>query len=322
MEEFIEQSNEIINSLKISKYRFISSPIEEIILPEYKGSTFRGAFGNSFRNICCVHKQKNCNECLLNNKCAYSIIFESSPVIGSEKLKNLDEIPRPFVIEPPLTEKRYFNTEDELTFELVLIGRANEYLHLMIYTFIELGKVGIGKHRGRFKINKIITETDDIIYDGETETMYNINSIIKINIPEIKDGNILKISFLTPTRIKYEGYYQNKPEFHIIIRTLLRRISSLMYFYCNKELNVNFKELISKSENVKIIDNNLRWIDWERYSSRQNIKMKLGGIVGEIVYEGDFKQFLPFLVLGEYIHIGKNCTFGLGKYKLVFNRKK
>ena len=44
--------------------------------------------------------------------------------------------------------------------------------------------------------------------------------------------------------------------------------------------------------------------------------MKMGGFIGSITFEGDFKSYLPFLLLGEYIHVGKGTSFGLGKYKI------
>jgi CRISPR/Cas system endoribonuclease Cas6 (RAMP superfamily) len=45
--------------------------------------------------------------------------------------------------------------------------------------------------------------------------------------------------------------------------------------------------------------------------------MKLGGIIGEVVYEGDLTNFVPLLKIGELTHIGKNTTFGLGKYEVI-----
>lgn len=45
--------------------------------------------------------------------------------------------------------------------------------------------------------------------------------------------------------------------------------------------------------------------------------MALGGLVGEAAYEGDFEPFWPFLVFGQWTHVGKNATFGLGRYAIV-----
>lgn len=46
--------------------------------------------------------------------------------------------------------------------------------------------------------------------------------------------------------------------------------------------------------------------------------MKLGGFVGEITYKGEnLKEFLPYILLGTYTHLGKAATFGLGKYEIV-----
>ncbi len=80
---------------------------------------------------------------------------------------------------------------------------------------------------------------------------------------------------------------------------------------------MDFKQFIEQAKEVKAVDKQLRWYDWERYSAKQDTKMKLGGIIGQITFEGHLEPFLPFLKLGEYIHIGKNTSFGLGQYRMV-----
>jgi hypothetical protein len=57
------------------------------------------------------------------------------------------------------------NPGDAVIFNLLLIGRAIDYLPYFIYTFEELGKVGIGKGRGKYSLTyvsplKIFGEVD------------------------------------------------------------------------------------------------------------------------------------------------------------------
>jgi CRISPR/Cas system endoribonuclease Cas6 (RAMP superfamily) len=58
---------------------------------------------------------------------------------------------------------------------------------------------------------------------------------------------------------------------------------------------------------------------WTRYSSRQQQEMTLGGVLGRWTLHGDedtLSQIQPWLWLGQWLHVGKNATMGLGGYKL------
>ncbi len=114
---------------------------------------------------------------------------------------------------------------------------------------------------------------------------------------------------MTPTRIKLNNKLIDEPEFHHIIRSLLHRLSALYYFHCGEELDIDYKGLIEKSVSVRKVCSDLKWRDIERYSTRQNTKLKMGGFTGKVAYEGELKDFIPFLLLGEQLHIGKSTTF-------------
>jgi CRISPR/Cas system endoribonuclease Cas6 (RAMP superfamily) len=102
------------------------------------------------------------------------------------------------------------------------------------------------------------------------------------------------------------------------IRNLLRRLSLLYYFHCGGDPSEwDFKGIIEKAKEIKVIKKGLRWYDWERYSGRQDTRMKMGGFVGEITFGGDIRPFMPLIRAGEVLHVGKGTAFGLGKYKIM-----
>ncbi len=138
------------------------------------------------------------------------------------------------------------------------------------------------------------------------------------SLPQSADlgSSILDIRFLTPTRLKFENSLASDLEFHILIRNLLRRLSVLSYFHCGKRLDLDFKGLIERAKGVTKVESSLRWVDWERYSARQQSTMLMGGLVGAVTFEGPLAEFLPLLRLGELVHVGKGTVFGLGLYEL------
>ncbi|QII11466.1 hypothetical protein KsCSTR_20870 [Candidatus Kuenenia stuttgartiensis] len=61
------------------RFRFTICAKYQIRFPAYKGAVFCGGFGYAFRLVVCVIKSKECDECLLKQKCIYSYIFETPP---------------------------------------------------------------------------------------------------------------------------------------------------------------------------------------------------------------------------------------------------
>jgi hypothetical protein len=59
------------------------------------------------------------------------------------------------------------------------------------------------------------------------------------------------IDFLTQTRLKHEGGFTRIPEFQIVFRRLLGRLSSLSRFHCGTPLDVDFKALIDQAGHCK-----------------------------------------------------------------------
>jgi hypothetical protein len=307
-------------------YTFRIAVTDYMNLPFYKGSTFRGAFGSAFKRIVCTLRQKECPSCMLKNQCIYAYIFETMPpdntaIMGMSKY---EKVPHPFIIEPPAESKQSYRKGEELTFALVLIGKAVDYLPYFILTFEELGRIGLGRGRGKYALLSVATDKS-VVYSSEDKTIHRFEPRI-VEISESFDGNDFRdlpestvgIELLTPMRIMYKRSLASSLEFHVLLRNLMRRLSLLHYFHCEQKSPAwNHNLIIDASLQVEIKKDNTCWYDWERYSSRQNTKMKMGGIVGNISYQGVTGPFTQILRVGEIVHAGKGTSFGLGKYRIM-----
>lgn len=316
----------MFNHFTFAKFRFTIQATEEMVLPLYKGAVFRGGFGYTFKKVVCFQRgKKECSECILHNKCVYSYIFETAPPEDTKVLKLYKTVPHPFVIEPPLSDDRVTKKDERISFNLILIGKAVDYLPYFIFTFTELGKQGIGKNRSKFTLEKVesldINSESKIIYEYDNEMLQNNYSLLEashLNHTENKkDSSHVELKFLTPFRVRFDGKITDNIEFHVLFRNLLRRVSSLSYFHCGKELECDFKSYIEEAKKIKTVSNDLQWFDWERYSTRQKQRMNLGGVLGTTKFGGNLEPFLQFLRLGEHIHVGKGTSFGLGRYKIL-----
>ena len=308
-----------LRNFRLARYRLTLTALSMITMPPYAGSTLRGGFGHAFRKMVCTQGQIDCKDCTLNAACPYPYIFETAPFAGAQQLRTYGDVPRPFVIDPLDTRGEYRKGES-FSFQLTLIGRAIDYLPYFLVSFRELGEMGIGKRRGRFRLTHVQADDGESIYDGDTQMVHNLNNALSFDDirreAESTPTDELALRLITPTRITHEGALTDQLPFHVFWRRLIGRISALAYFHCGESLEMDFKGLIEKAMSVETTNSTLRWKDWTRYSSRQDRKMQLGGLVGRVSYAGDLAGFVPFVALGAHLHVGKNATFGLGKYRM------
>jgi hypothetical protein len=280
-------------------------------------------------------------------------VFQPFVPEGSEKISRNRDIPRPFVLKPPLETKETYLPDERLSFDLVLVGKIKDYLPYFIVTFKELSQAGLGRDRAPVELAAV----DHVGRDGVSVPVYTrennlvqppANGIswtdicaargandISINVPggghiraDTQAGpyksangslNVTRITlrFLTPTLLKADGLQARRPVFGVIAKRLRDRINALSYFYCGKGLDMDFKAFGESAEKVRTVSDSTRWVESARYSRRREVTHDLSGFVGEVTFEGELEMFLPYLKLGEYLHVGKNAVFGNGWYEIV-----
>lgn len=312
--------------LRFASYRIRLQAQEPLRLPAWKGSALRGAFGHVFRRLGCVGGRM-CPPCQVPDRCPYHYVFETAPPPDAQALRKLSDIPRPFVLEPPEDALEVYEPGAWLALGLVLIGRGIEFLPHFIVTFRELGEQGLGFRRGRLgalEVEALNGAGPPVSIYSERDRLVR-NHDCTVAIEKILDQSRhlspqrLTLRFHTPTTLRREGRIVDRPEMGTLVRNLIHRITALSYFHCGAKWppDAEIPALIHAGEQVRLAHSAVRWVDWDRYSSRQQTTMKFGGIVGEAGYEGALARVLPLLLVGEAVHVGRHCVFGNGRYEVT-----
>jgi len=315
----------MFDALRVARFIFKIKALNDLNLPGYKGSALRGGFGHALKQLVCALKREKCATCLLQDRCVYVYLFETPPAPDAEMMRLYPMAPHPFVIEPPTTDLDTISEGEFLEFGLVLIGNALDYLPYFLYAFMLFGENGLGRDRGQFTLEEILVATSNgfsPVFDRNDKLLRKVvpfpdSEAIRSRCLKFPSEGALTMDFLTPTRIKFDGRLVEKPSFHHLVRSMLRRVSSLSYFHCDRKVDLDFRAMIDRSKEIECISSDLRWHDWHRYSSRQKQTMKLGGFMGRAVFVGSFKDFIPLLAWGEVLHLGKAASFGLGHLRLM-----
>jgi len=253
-------------------FHFTLQAKERSFLPEYKGSTLRGGFGHSFRRVCCTVRDQDCKTCMLNQSCPYAYIFETPKVSGMKLEHQADNLPHPFVIEPPLTEQTEFQAGDEFEIGLVLFGKSVSFLPYFVYTFDQMGRMGLGKGRGKFELTSVYAANDpagqqsEQIYDFKTQMLNGNFKTWKLadilSQQPLNNGAQLNIDLLTPTRILNQNRIVNQVPFDLLMRNILRRISLLGQIHCESRWELPYKEILDQAASqVKLVDRTRLWED-------------------------------------------------------------
>ncbi|HAY22295.1 MAG TPA: hypothetical protein DCY27_09030 [Desulfobacterales bacterium] len=304
---------------RFARFRFLVRFRDNAILPPYKGAIFRGVFGKTLRKLVCIAPQAECRECAFAAKCLYVAIFEPSPPPGAPEARKYLKAPRPFVLNPPLTNRQSFHAGDSLYFDLVLIGPAIEALPYFIYIFQEVGKKGLGRERSRYDLMRV-----ESVREGQRAVIYEKETIFADRLhaetgPVTRPGDAavreVTLELLTPLRLKVRGDLATDLSFGLWWENLSRRLGLLAAFY-GEGREPDWEGLADRTAGITTSQSRLHWYDWERYSFSQKELMKLGGLKGTITFAGELGPFMPYLRLGEQVNVGQGTTFGLGRYGL------
>ncbi|HSR51719.1 MAG TPA: CRISPR system precrRNA processing endoribonuclease RAMP protein Cas6 [Acidobacteriota bacterium] len=319
-------------ALRLARVRYRFEALQPLRLPTYKGSTFRGALGKALkRTLCLRHRLPSCDGCHLMEACRYPDLFETR---FSPRRNGRHPIPTPpFVLIPPDTPETDFETGRQLDCGLVLIGDALADAPSFNRAFAEIGRLGLGRGRAKCRLTQIDTlsprdatpsdaphtgpagnRSDDLPNRPGGIIQFTAEQIIR-DRSDWMQSRRWKMDFLTPTRLQNRGRLVEDPDFPVLMQRLCERVETLSRLYAS-DLRFDVEAILEEASRTRLIDSQIRWDDWERYSNRQQTRMRLGGFRGTATYEGNLSFFTPLLALGEWLNVGKGATFGLGRFQV------
>lgn len=303
----------MINSLPIARYCFQFQVTQPIMLPDYAGSALRGVFGRALRKICCMTKQQECKTCPLYRTCPYTNIFET-PAPENHQLQRFSQVPNGYIIEPPKWGIKQYQIGETLQFHLVLVGKLISQLPLITFAFkraLEYDLAG-----GKANLTNLFLAQINQPLQSILENDRIINYQDYIDLPE-QFSSQMALDFQTPLRLQENGkpLRVNQITLERFLISLAKRISLLMEFHATP-INLDFSTLIEQISQIEAT-HKLYWQDWTRYSSRQKQKMTLGGVMGTWQLKNIPNEWAKLLFIGQWLHNGKNATFGLGHYYIT-----
>jgi hypothetical protein len=307
----------------------VTTPLE---LDEHSGASLRGnLFEAVWQRFCNNKVAPSCAACPLHTFCPVSALVAP---LREENIRGRD-IPRPYIILPPLEGERRLAPGEVLTFGLTLFGKIIELLPYLLLVTNSLEAAGLGKRlsdnhgrRGTFKIQQI--EAYNPI-NGARQTLSQAGKLqieaptLHVTSADVKKraatllAEQITIRFLTPIRLIHEKCPVRYPTFQPLVARLLERLALLEQEYGQGDdlsPSKQWKELTQLASQIVCTNNQTNWEDVGSYSSRTHYMTQIGGICGSATFKGDLAPFRELLVWGELIHVGKNAVKGNGWYRI------
>jgi hypothetical protein len=272
----------------------------------------RTDFAGIFRRVAGCDRE-SCVKCLQATECPYQQIFSQTLQSDPSAIKRFQKPPLPFVFHLPLLPKLP-NMGSGCEIGLTLVGLAvNHVVHFMDAVGFMFG------HRDSpwAEVASVVKiETVDylgkrvvISHNGSRAALdrFFVLSMEGLEKSVVLPADTVNLTIDTPLRILKDGHPLRELSFSALAMSLIRRTSSIAFYYCFMELDLDYKWLSRQTLEVGIGSNGFSWAEGGK---------GISGIIGCGTFTGPMAEFHSFLLLGEYLHTGKGAAYGLGHFRL------
>lgn len=299
-------------------YEFVYRAEERITMPSFWEGIWHRVFGRALRELSCVSPAGECEECLLRQQCDYVFLFKGMRPDEAEMMRKYNTIPVPHVfgarqVEPDTIEPGKFFAQS-----LVLVGKANERLPMVIRAMAAVGAAGFGRDRAKAELMEVVQsgppghEPRPILEQGRMVAMGAAHSVQIPPIPEVA-----RIQFLSPYLPSGDMAKTGRFDLSRFFMAIVRRVSMMHYFYMGGMLKEDFKHLKQIMAQTEVIELDLTPCRGFSYAARQGKRIPMHGLQGHIdFYTKNIEELWQYLYIGQWLHLGKKASMGFGGYQL------
>ena len=293
------------------KLHFALEMTEDTVLPVQKASALRGGMGEMLLQINCIRDRK-CDACEFEEECIVRRVMYSKMRIQPEFMSAGDSVG--YVIDCE-NYREEFHAGDLLEFDLLLFGRMAVYFGQILQAFQYLGVFGLGKHKAHYRIARVTNSHRQDILSGNDIYMS------RVELQQIADyvlyrkrraGQQGRLNFHTPLTLKNQGVFLKEFEIGAVLKAIERRLYMLNCYEGIDAGRIDTDTIVPLQ-----ISQRAKPFSVKRYSSTHEQKIRLDGICGNLVFEDAPEMAAELLLAGELIHIGKNTSFGFGRYSFL-----
>lgn len=244
-------------------------------------------------------------------------------------------IPRPLTLQPPL-DHVHFSRGQMWSFGVSLIGRAQDMLPYIARAVQKMGRIGVGRGRGRFTLTAIdevhpLLDTARALMDKNTvrRPTLQITPATVYDVANTLPGHAVTLELLTPIRLTARDTLVRKIEPVIFMQRLIERCQNLAEHYADLRADAGAalptredwlaaqSALIQVAGSLRTGYDDTIWVEAVSGSRRTGRISPISGIVGRVRWEGEVSPLLPWLLWGATLHVGKNAVKGSGYYRIV-----
>ena len=264
----------------------------EALLPLVSGQG--SSFESALLRTCCRGSWSDCAECLQRDDCQAYMLLARTLSPDPDLVKRHQKPGLPYLFSLPAASAP--------SVCLTLLGPSIDALALFINTLSILTGGNVRSHVYAFDHQAQLLQLQ-FQADGQCSNLplLSLAELYEQQRSQFVGCRSVEVIFQTPLRLRHHGRELQHLQPVVLIRGLLRRLSSLSAYYGTAGNTDYFSSLAARADQVRSVEHH-------------PAEVHQRGICGRYRLQGPFEEFGPYLALGSLLNLGKGAAYGMGRF--------